>query len=220
MQRDLVERAIAGDHGAFSELARVSVGRLYVVARLTSPQRSAAGQIGSNCGSSTSTDRISVSSLTGPGPSCSSGETRRDGGEARMDRELVERAMRGDHGAFTELARQQVGRLLVIARLILRDEPDAEDATQAALVAARSSPGGSSRPRTAGSATAGGALWSSSRGARLRQVGTAPASRSSRDVDGPNRLVETTSRGADPGSGEAELARSARSREARSSVLP
>ena len=34
MQRDLVERAIAGDHGAFSELARVSVGRLYVVARL------------------------------------------------------------------------------------------------------------------------------------------------------------------------------------------
>ena len=34
MERDLVERAIAGDHDAFSELARVSIGRLYVVARL------------------------------------------------------------------------------------------------------------------------------------------------------------------------------------------
>ena len=34
MQRDLVERAMAGDHDAFSELARVSIGRLYVVARL------------------------------------------------------------------------------------------------------------------------------------------------------------------------------------------
>src|SRR5690349_9626841 len=53
-----------------------------------------------------------------------------------MDRELVERAMRGDHGAFTELARQSVGRLLVVARLILRDEAAAEDATQEALVAA------------------------------------------------------------------------------------
>jgi hypothetical protein len=34
MQRDLVERAMAGDHDAFSELARVSIGRLYFVARL------------------------------------------------------------------------------------------------------------------------------------------------------------------------------------------
>jgi RNA polymerase sigma-70 factor (ECF subfamily) len=34
MQRDLVERAMAGDHDAFSELARDSIGRLYVVARL------------------------------------------------------------------------------------------------------------------------------------------------------------------------------------------
>ena len=29
MQRDLVERAMAGDHDAFSELARVSIGRLW-----------------------------------------------------------------------------------------------------------------------------------------------------------------------------------------------
>lgn len=53
-----------------------------------------------------------------------------------MQRDLVERAMSGDHDAFTELARVSVGRLLVIARLILRDESAAEDATQEALVAA------------------------------------------------------------------------------------
>ena len=53
-----------------------------------------------------------------------------------MDRDLVERAMNGDHGAFSELARRSVGRLLVIARLILHDEPSAEDATQEALVSA------------------------------------------------------------------------------------
>jgi RNA polymerase sigma-70 factor (ECF subfamily) len=53
-----------------------------------------------------------------------------------MQRDLVERAMSGDHDAFSELARVSVGRLLVIARLILRDEPAAEDATQEALVAA------------------------------------------------------------------------------------
>ena len=53
-----------------------------------------------------------------------------------MDRDLVERAMGGDHDAFSELARVSVGRLLVVARLILRDEASAEDATQEALVAA------------------------------------------------------------------------------------
>jgi RNA polymerase sigma-70 factor, ECF subfamily len=53
-----------------------------------------------------------------------------------MDRDLVERAMRGDHAAFTEMTRISAGRLLVLARLILRDEPAAEDATQEALVAA------------------------------------------------------------------------------------
>src|SRR5689334_17185832 len=53
-----------------------------------------------------------------------------------MERDLVERAMAGDHDAFTELARVSVGRLFVIVRLILRDEAAAEDATQEALVAA------------------------------------------------------------------------------------
>ena len=53
-----------------------------------------------------------------------------------MQRDLVERAMSGDHDAFTELARVAVGRLLVIARLILHDEAAAEDATQETLVAA------------------------------------------------------------------------------------
>jgi RNA polymerase sigma-70 factor (ECF subfamily) len=53
-----------------------------------------------------------------------------------MQRDLVERAMNGDHTAFTELARGSADRLLVIARLILHDEPAAEDATQEALVAA------------------------------------------------------------------------------------
>ena len=53
-----------------------------------------------------------------------------------MERDLVERAMAGDHDAFTELARVSIGRLYVIARLILRDDAKAEDATQEALVAA------------------------------------------------------------------------------------
>ena len=39
MDRDLVERAMAGDHDAFSELARVSAGRLYAVARPDPPRR-------------------------------------------------------------------------------------------------------------------------------------------------------------------------------------
>jgi RNA polymerase sigma-70 factor (ECF subfamily) len=34
MQRDLVERARAGDHDAFSELARLSISRLYAIATL------------------------------------------------------------------------------------------------------------------------------------------------------------------------------------------
>ena len=53
-----------------------------------------------------------------------------------MQRDLVERAMARDHDAFDELARISIGRLYVIARLILRDEAKAEDATQEALVAA------------------------------------------------------------------------------------
>jgi len=53
-----------------------------------------------------------------------------------MQRDLVERAMAGDHDAFSELARVSIDRLYVIARLILRDDSRAEDATQDALVAA------------------------------------------------------------------------------------
>ena len=50
--------------------------------------------------------------------------------------ELVRRAMAGDLEAFTELARLWIDRLYVIARLILRDDELAEDATQEALIAA------------------------------------------------------------------------------------
>jgi|SRR5690348_6483177 RNA polymerase sigma factor (sigma-70 family) len=53
-----------------------------------------------------------------------------------MHRHLVEQAMAGDHGAFSELARMQIGRLYAIAVLVLRDPERAEDATQEALVAA------------------------------------------------------------------------------------
>lgn len=53
-----------------------------------------------------------------------------------MHRDLVERAMAGDREAFTELTRHSIGRLHAVARLILRDDHRAEDATQEALVAA------------------------------------------------------------------------------------
>jgi RNA polymerase sigma-70 factor (ECF subfamily) len=53
-----------------------------------------------------------------------------------MQQHLVERAMAGDHDAFSELARVRIGRLYAIAVLILRDPGRAEDATQEALVAA------------------------------------------------------------------------------------
>jgi RNA polymerase sigma-70 factor (ECF subfamily) len=53
-----------------------------------------------------------------------------------MQRDLVERAMTGDHDAFSELARVAIGRLYVIARLILRDDAKADDATQEALLSA------------------------------------------------------------------------------------
>jgi RNA polymerase sigma-70 factor (ECF subfamily) len=53
-----------------------------------------------------------------------------------MHRDLVERAMAGDHEAFSELARLVVRRLYAVARLILRDPDLAEDATQEALFVA------------------------------------------------------------------------------------
>jgi RNA polymerase sigma-70 factor (ECF subfamily) len=53
-----------------------------------------------------------------------------------MQRDLVERAMAGDRDAFTELARASFGRLHAVARLIIRDQARAEDATQEALTTA------------------------------------------------------------------------------------
>lgn len=53
-----------------------------------------------------------------------------------MQRELVEQAIEGDHGAFSELVRLSSRKLFGVAMLILRDTTRAEDATQEALVAA------------------------------------------------------------------------------------
>ena len=53
-----------------------------------------------------------------------------------MQRDLVERAMAGDREAFTELGRLLIDRLYAIARLILRDGDQAQDATQEALIVA------------------------------------------------------------------------------------
>ena len=53
-----------------------------------------------------------------------------------MDRSLVEQAQRGDSEAFDRLARLVGDRCLVIASRILRDTDLAEDAVQAALIAA------------------------------------------------------------------------------------
>ena len=53
-----------------------------------------------------------------------------------MDRELVERARRGDRDAFTAIAAASVDRLFAIASLMLRDRAAAEDAVQEALIRA------------------------------------------------------------------------------------
>jgi RNA polymerase sigma-70 factor (ECF subfamily) len=53
-----------------------------------------------------------------------------------MERDLVVRAMAGDHDAFGELVRVAFPQLYVTARLILRDSELASDAVQEALVAA------------------------------------------------------------------------------------
>jgi RNA polymerase sigma-70 factor (ECF subfamily) len=51
-----------------------------------------------------------------------------------VQRDLVERARRGDHDAFAVLAGATIGRLDAAARLILRDPDRAEDAVQETLV--------------------------------------------------------------------------------------
>ena len=56
--------------------------------------------------------------------------------ETRVQRELVEQAIGGDHDAFAELVRLSSRKLYAVAVLILRDQTRAEDATQEALVAA------------------------------------------------------------------------------------
>jgi RNA polymerase sigma factor (sigma-70 family) len=53
-----------------------------------------------------------------------------------MQRELVERARRGDHDAFAELAATAIKRMDSAAWLILRDPEQAKDAVQNALVRA------------------------------------------------------------------------------------
>ena len=53
-----------------------------------------------------------------------------------MQRELVERAIRGDFDAFSSLVRASTSRQYAIATLILRDGDRAQDAVQEALVAA------------------------------------------------------------------------------------
>jgi len=53
-----------------------------------------------------------------------------------MERELVDRARRGDHDAFTRLVDGSVDRLYTVAELILHDADRAQDAVQEALVSA------------------------------------------------------------------------------------
>ncbi len=53
-----------------------------------------------------------------------------------MPRDLIIRAMGGDHDAFSQLAAASIGRLFAVARLILRESELAEDAVQEAFVAA------------------------------------------------------------------------------------
>jgi RNA polymerase sigma-70 factor (ECF subfamily) len=53
-----------------------------------------------------------------------------------MQRDVVVQAMAGDHEAFSQLARLTIRKLYAVARLILRDADQAEDATQEALFVA------------------------------------------------------------------------------------
>lgn len=53
-----------------------------------------------------------------------------------MQRELVIRAIDGDHDAFSALVRMSLVRLYTAASLILRDGDRAQDAVQEALVSA------------------------------------------------------------------------------------
>lgn len=54
--------------------------------------------------------------------------------EGRLERELIERARRGDQEAYESIVRQQVETMYRTARAILGNDADAEDATQEALI--------------------------------------------------------------------------------------
>lgn len=64
------------------------------------------------------------------------GEVRRAEVVAHMTRELVRRAIEGDHDAFSSLVDASVDRLHAVANLILRDPDRAQDAVQEALISA------------------------------------------------------------------------------------
>jgi RNA polymerase sigma factor (sigma-70 family) len=53
-----------------------------------------------------------------------------------MQRDLAERARRGDHDAFATLVDGSLGRLYAVARLIVRDPDRAHDAVQDAMIEA------------------------------------------------------------------------------------
>lgn len=54
--------------------------------------------------------------------------------EAAVDRATIERAMAGDHDAFARVAAASIRSMYATARLIVREDGAAEDATQEALV--------------------------------------------------------------------------------------
>jgi RNA polymerase sigma-70 factor (ECF subfamily) len=57
-------------------------------------------------------------------------------GDFRVQRDLVQRAMGGDHDAFSALVAPEIDRLHGLAGLILRDASRAEDAVQEAMLRA------------------------------------------------------------------------------------
>lgn len=82
--------------------------------------------------------RLSMISLsTQDAYSCERGRTSRVGSAAAMQRDLVVRAKRGDHDAFTRLVDGSLDRPYTVANLILHDADRAQDAVQEALVSAR-----------------------------------------------------------------------------------
>ena len=63
-------------------------------------------------------------------------ETEAPGAGSRGDACLLDRLRRGDDAAFTELVEQYGGRLLAVAKRVLRNEDDARDAVQDAFLSA------------------------------------------------------------------------------------